>query len=574
MKKFGIYIAIVLLVGAFSSCLDDDNNYNYTEVNELQGGIKDFKDNYNIIEGDEITFTPSFNLTIDKENPDVRYEWYVDRVLLKDETGPTFTFKGEKGGVFQVTFVVVDNKTDLRFARSTSVLVISRYHRGWCLLSDEGGRSVLNFIVPTAVHYPVVWGEEEFIRDSLVYHIVERDVTPGLGTNPKGLVNHIGFADYYGDFGLTSFDELVVKQDRWVELNGSTLHHEVYTDEEFRGDIPKDFNPVDANMGYSSKALLDKSGLIYFGKKGDAVDFHANTYVSVGLNNSTKFSRLFQSPKLNRWNTSVILALTEEDNSLVGIVDEGEPGYTSSAISDISSGHCGEVLAITDQNNKENRFKEIKQTIVDGVASPYSANQDVSDASSYWTLLLKDEATSEYQLRYFKLFFDSRIYCPSFNPSYDDSPSYYETSLGKINDYRGMANFNVRRSVVIADGNQLYFYQYGWNPRNNAPYMGEKLKLGNALPDRVKHIVGLDVCVNEGVQMYPFDAQLAVVLENGDLYIYGIRETKGLNDTVESVSLNQVYPNEKTQEKDKNFGNVVDIIYKYGRSFDLFSFTI
>lgn len=30
MRKLGIYAVIVVLVGVVSSCLDDDNNYNYT----------------------------------------------------------------------------------------------------------------------------------------------------------------------------------------------------------------------------------------------------------------------------------------------------------------------------------------------------------------------------------------------------------------------------------------------------------------------------------------------------------------------------------------------------------------
>ena len=48
---------------------------------------------------------------------------------------------------------VKDNKSGVRFAMSTFVKVRSIYQRGWCILSDEGGRSVLHFIVPTTFTY-------------------------------------------------------------------------------------------------------------------------------------------------------------------------------------------------------------------------------------------------------------------------------------------------------------------------------------------------------------------------------------------------------------------------------------
>jgi hypothetical protein len=61
-------------------------------------------------------------------------------------------------------------------------------------------------------------------------------------------MNNIGYIDYNLQYGISVYDELVVKQDRWVELNGNTLEREVYTDEEFRGDIPAHFSPIEAAM--------------------------------------------------------------------------------------------------------------------------------------------------------------------------------------------------------------------------------------------------------------------------------------------------------------------------------------
>ena len=349
--------------------------------------------------------------------------------------------------------------------------------------------------------------------------------------------------------------EFMVKQDRWVELNGNTLEREVYTDEEFRGDIPADFSPVEAAMTYSCKALLDKNGLIYWEQKADAADFHAGTYLSIGLNNQTRFSRLFQAYKFNSYNTNMILALTKEDNSLVGILDMGNVGE-SSAITEMSSSSSGNVYNITDPSD-EDHFSNIEKTVVDALPAPYDDRNDFTVADPFWTVLLKDEATSAYELRYFGL------------EAYSRSVScmegwYYEASLGVINDYRGMANFGNKRYVVIADGNQLYYYQYGWDAYGDVEYRGELMPLGEPLPAAVKTLSGMDVTTNLYKQKYPYDGQLGVALEDGSFFIYSVVEEKSENGTCTSVSLKQQFPNETTSEENKKFDKIVDVLYKLG----------
>lgn len=567
MKKLGIYVVMAVFAGIVSSCLDDDNNYNYKQINRLQGGDFNFENinsEYNLIEGDELVLAPTFKFTIDSITPDVSYEWYIDKQLQADETGATYTFKANKSGKFQVTFAVRDNKSGVQFGKSTIINVMSMYQRGWTILSDENGRSVLHFIVPTTQHYQVMYNGATFTRDSLVYHIVKRNVVPNLGSNPKGLMNNIGYIDYNHQYGISIYDELVVKQDRWVELNGNTLEREVYTDEEFRGDIPADFSPVEAAMTYSCKALLDKNGLIYWEQKADAADFHAGAYLPIGLNNQTRFSRLFQAYKFNNFYTNMILALTKDDNSLVGILDMGNVGE-SSAITDMSSSNSGNVFNITDPSD-EDHFSNIKHKVVDAFPAPYDVRTDFTVASPFWTVLLKDETTSAYELRYFGLEANSRsVSCIE--------GLYYEASLGVFNDYRGMANFGNKRYAVIADGNQLYYYQYGWDAYGDVEYRGELMPLGEPLPTAVKALSGMDVTTNLYKHKYPYAGQLGVALEDGSFYIFSVVETRLGDGTCTAVSLKQQFPNETTSEENKKFDKIVDVLYKLGNGDDYMSFS-
>lgn len=566
MKKLGIYAVIAVFAAVISGCLDDNNNYNYKQINKMQGSAFDFGNfnySYSVIEGDELVLAPTFKFTIDSIAPDVSYEWYIDKQLQEGETDATYTFKADKSGTFQVTFAVTDNKSGVQFGKSTYIEVRSIFQRGWVILSDDGGRSVLHFIVPQTQSYQAIYGGETFTRDSLVYHVVKRDVAPNLGSNPKGLINNIGNMDYNGEYGISVYDELVVKQDRWVELNGNTLEREVFTDEEFRGDMPADFSPVEAAMTFSSKALLDKNGLIYWEKKADVTDFHAGTYMSIGLNNNTRFSRLFQAYKFNNYITDVMLALTKEDNSLVGILDMG---YTvgGTVITENSNYTSGNMYNITDPSG-EDHFSNIEKTVVDALPAPYDSGNDITAADPYWIVLLKDEATSAYELRYFGLEAERRyVSCIE--------GAYYEASLGVINDYRGMANFGNKRYVVIADGNQLYYYQYGWDAYGDVEYRGKMMPLGGPLPADVKALWGMDVINNATKQKYPYDGQLGIALEDGSFYIYSVVETRQGDGTCTSVSFKQQFPNETTSEENKKFGKIVDVLYKLGRGEDYMSF--
>lgn len=53
MRKLGIYVVMAIFAGVVSGCLDDDNNYNYKQINWLQGGDFNFENinsEYNLIE--------------------------------------------------------------------------------------------------------------------------------------------------------------------------------------------------------------------------------------------------------------------------------------------------------------------------------------------------------------------------------------------------------------------------------------------------------------------------------------------------------------------------------------------
>ena len=246
------------------------NNYDYTPINELKGTISNIEKNYSVGIDEDLVITPTFEFTIDKTDPDVSYEWRLDGELLNVKA-PSYTFNSHKIGLFELTFSVIDNKTGVKYSASTDILVRSPYQRGWVVLSDVDGKSTLSFIKIKTL-YGVsetvnIWGEK-VVRDSIAYHSVEKYLVKDLGTNPKGVFEHLGYPSTFGQVE-TVYDELVVMQDRWVELNGMQFWSVKYIQRMSSMGICRwgGFKPVEAAMSYSAKFIRDENGYIYMHTK-------------------------------------------------------------------------------------------------------------------------------------------------------------------------------------------------------------------------------------------------------------------------------------------------------------------
>lgn len=557
MKKITVYIISLLLLSSICSCLDDKNNYDYIPVNELKGSIKGIEKSYSVGINEDLVITPSFEFTIDKTDPDVSYEWRLDEELLDVKT-PSYTFNSDKIGVFELTFSVIDNKTGVKFSASTNILVRSPYQRGWVILSDVDGKSMLSFIKIKTL-YGVsettnIWGEN-VIRDSIAYHSVEKYLVKDLGNNPKGIIEHLGYPSTFGQME-TVYDELVVMQDSWVELNGNTLEREVYTEDEFYGDLPAGgFKPVEAAMSYSAKFIRDENGYIYMHMKPLANDFHVGAYMSIPLWNNTKFSALYPIQKFKDRNMDMVLALREEDNSLVIIRNGGEVMNSSSdpTIRENTKKDTGEVVELEGEYAKN--FQNMRdESIVAMKTATVDYNGDMMQA---WAALVKGNDAS-YQLRYFRMKNkDWELY------------DYYENDLTGLNnkEYTDMAVFENKRYVVIAMGNELWYCQY-------VAGVASTPKLLHTFDKKVVDLSSNDIYLYAKYGEY--NGQLGVALEDGSFFIYGVVEKgKAESGLVDNAEIEQLYPNEESEkEGDNKFGKIVDALYKIGDANQLVQYNL
>lgn len=556
MKKLIIYSLLLFIVTGFYSCLDDKNNFDYKQVNELDGEILNIDiAGYEVNVGEELTISPTFKFTIDKENPDVSYEWYLDGKKL-DVTTPSYTFSSDKYGIYELTYAVVDNKTGVKFSLSTKITVTSAYLKGWAILSDMNGRSALSFIKVKTVKklYYDSDGREAY-KDSIVYEEVEKDIIPDLGTEPLRLLESTGYWDLaYQDLNSGEevlYDELVVMQgSKWVELNGNSLMKSVYTEEEFNGDIPDDFSPVDAVMTYSSKFLFNQNGYIYYNQRAVANDFHAGFYLSDPIWGGTRFKKMYGIQKFNDYMRTIPVLTT--DNSLQYIWDGGLT-YEFPTIHMNTLMYSGNVYEIVDDEGKgDSRFQNMEYEIINMLPASTEKDDWYDTCMPRWVALLKKDGN--YFLRNFSL--DTYYVNPPVKVG-----DYFEKNIKSemFADYKDMVVFQNKRYVVIANGAELWYCS-----TTDEGDSGIKIKLedGDALPGEIVSLSYLDI--NFNTEKEPVNGHLGVAFANGEFRIYEVIEQKA-GDTATEVTLKMLYPNKVSNlQGDNKFGTIVDAIYKFG----------
>lgn len=198
-----------------------------------------------------------------------------------------------------------------------------------------------------------------------------------------------------------------------------------------------------------------------------ANDYHAGSYISVPLANSTKFKGLYQAHKLYNRNYYVIPACTE-DNSLVGIWDAGRYNEysldgTPSAITENSSRNDGNIVELT-ENTDEKHFKQMSKNVIAMIPATCGRDNRFDVTDSYivpkWLALMEEKGT--YSMRYFGLEGDTSggiVTVTDFKEVPVDARVF---AAG----YVDMAVFQHKKYVVFASGKEIWYYPYGGSTSN------------------------------------------------------------------------------------------------------------
>lgn len=536
MKKNIIWLFILLLA---AGCLNDENNYDYTEINSVEDFTVKNLENTSCFIGDVVTLKPTIKLSVDSINPDVSYEWYVEGVLKSTE--PVFDFVAEKITDIKIVFVVIDNKTGVRYPSDVTIAVQSRWLKGWVILSrGTSGESQLSMVLMKIERFTRP-GEDgtEVKADTIIYTGEERNIYPDLGYGPRKIVENFTCRDY--DYpGIDPIDDelMIIQENKCIELHGNTLERQVFSEEEFLGEIPAGFSPQDAVLSWSSKCLLNKDNLLYFNINSVCTDLHAGRYLSDPALGGQKIAAIYPVNKGAGYYAQFFLALDEKTNSIFGILDDARAESGTPNIS--VANNVGAPIEILDKSSMNmHLLKNIKEKVL------YTMWEN-SGSYGYpsYISILKDEENNRCLLHQFSL-----MYYAWAEPTYLDLQSSIsrEVDPAMVRDFTDATVFPHKKYLMVASGNTLWHCAYQDKNDNGKPI--------RTFDKKIVSINYKDINSNK----YG-GGHLGVALEGGEFYIFEVTYPEANN--VNSVKLRELY-------HQTGFGEIVDVAYKFGTLFNL-----
>lgn len=259
-----LWFMILFSAGLLPGCSEDKGNYNYEALNTIEiGGFKPLNDNegvYNVVQGTPLKITPDIRQAIEKDD-DLSYLWLVE----KDTVARTrdldmvvdLTF-GKKN----CCYIVIENKTGIRYYHRFRMIVTSPYSMGYYILAEEEDESgLISFL-------PVEGTDKQFVSTNMVGSIK-------LGNSPA-------FASCTFDYNLDGFSMSFITKGgefKMIQTNTVDFMPTVTLNDNSFLDSKQDykFNPTylyttlaSANFFVSNGQLISLvKGVLYRPAKGD-----------------------------------------------------------------------------------------------------------------------------------------------------------------------------------------------------------------------------------------------------------------------------------------------------------------
>ena len=312
MKTIKIFLGCLLALVLCYSCIDDEGNYDYTELTQVT--ISGIPSNNTVYLGEEYVIDPVIDYG-DADSTEFAYTWvseiqyeWQDTVSTTKELRYTYTELGWYMNTFMVEHLPTGSTTAVQFFFT----VTSPYATGWTVLSDESGRSVLSYIQRE------VAGEDE------VVYTAQKDIYTrlngeDLGTGPIRLGRHYSY----------EMDEIfVIQESGAVEVSGLDFSKAITTREEFVGGVyPAGFEPKQAEYASLIDVILGTDGNAYMrANPSSPYSLHLSQYGDVPMFSNSSISQLFYS-----YTGSFIFAHDELNNRMLAVYDSPQ-AYTGKVV--------------------------------------------------------------------------------------------------------------------------------------------------------------------------------------------------------------------------------------------------
>lgn len=143
--------SMILVSSAFVSCADDEGNYDYTEVNQLN--ITGIEDRYEVEQFSDFSISPTVTGSLSFNESDYSYMWFIYRYNSKEKPDTVSYEKNLNVEIakapatnYALVFQVTDNVTGRVAYKRSNLTVVNTYSKGLAILSDVEGMAQVSFI--------------------------------------------------------------------------------------------------------------------------------------------------------------------------------------------------------------------------------------------------------------------------------------------------------------------------------------------------------------------------------------------------------------------------------------------
>lgn len=146
MKK--LLILPIIAISALCSCVEDEGNYSYTELNKVQ--VDSIREEYQVLAYlDTLRISPEISGSVNGEELDnYEYQWYLcqstahEHIVISTEKDLEWE-ADVYPGTHTLYFVVKDKETGFETIMNTKVKASSPFTRGFLLFGDRSGSDLL-----------------------------------------------------------------------------------------------------------------------------------------------------------------------------------------------------------------------------------------------------------------------------------------------------------------------------------------------------------------------------------------------------------------------------------------------
>ena len=263
------YIYIVFLLSlALLSCVDDKGNYKYLDADDIL--IKD-PSFISVNAKDPLLVRPSFEYA--SETPvnrdDFTYEWKIGKDIVGTDSILNIPSVDLEIGRHKAMFSVISKMTDIRYVKTFTIEVSTKYSNGWLVLYDNENESDLVYLKgKKEYNYDTYEYDWNYVAEDSVYYKMNGEFLP-IGF--KKLVDH-GYKPSSGGVKPGGVTIIYKGADGGIELDGASMMKDYTIRELFlEEELPAGFEVKDIVYSGTGIYVVGEDGRLYSGRYVDKV---------------------------------------------------------------------------------------------------------------------------------------------------------------------------------------------------------------------------------------------------------------------------------------------------------------